>query len=95
MVTTQLLVIIMTNRFGTTEYYKEMFADLIADVQHDSPVTGDNLVEAFKLAIAEWREYHAEQVNELDRISKQLDKPGDINAQSWTYLDYPWGWATH
>lgn len=70
----------MNHKFGTTEYYKEMFADLIADVQHDSPVTGDNLVTAFKLAITEWREYHAEQVKELDRISEQLDTPGDINA---------------
>ena len=59
--------------FGSVGYYQEMFADLIADVQHDSPVTGDNLVEAFKLAVAEWREYHAGQVNELDRIAKQLN----------------------
>ena len=59
--------------YGTVGYYQEMFADLIADVQHDSPVTGDNLVEAFKLAVAEWREYHAEQVKELDRISETLN----------------------
>ena len=59
--------------YGTVGYYQEMFADLIADVQHDSPVTGDNLVEAFKLAIAEWREYHAAQLKELDRISETLN----------------------
>ena len=59
--------------YGTVGYYQEMFADLIADVQHDSPVTGDNLVEAFKLAVAEWREYHAAQLKELDRIATTLD----------------------
>lgn len=68
------------HNFGTTEYYKEMFADLIADVQHDSSVTGDNLVEAFKLAITEWRDYHAKQVKELDRISEQLNDSRDTNA---------------
>ena len=59
--------------YGTVGYYKEMFADLIADVQHDSPHTGDNLVEAFKLAVAEWRDYHAAQLKELDRISETLN----------------------
>ena len=59
--------------YGTVGYYQEMFADFIADVQHDSPVTGDNLVEAFKLAVAEWREYHDAQVKELDRIAENLN----------------------
>lgn len=59
--------------FGTVPYYQEMFADLIADIQHDNPITGDNLVEAFKLAIADWREYHDGQVKELDRITKKLN----------------------
>jgi hypothetical protein len=61
------------NEYGTVLYYKEMFSDLIADVQHDSPITSDNLVEAFKLALTEWRDYHAGQVKELDRISILLN----------------------
>ena len=60
-------------KYGTVDYYKEHFADLIADIQHDNPTFGDNLVEAFKLAITEWREYYAGQVQELDRISSQLN----------------------
>ena len=59
--------------YGTVAYYQAMFADLIADVQHDNPTIGDNLVEAFKLAIAEWREYHDSQVKELDRITTLLN----------------------
>ena len=59
--------------YGTVAYYQEMFADLIAYIQHDNPITGDNLIEAFKLAIAEWREYHDGQVKELDRIATLLN----------------------
>ena len=63
----------MRTEYGTVEYYKEMLADFIADIQHDGPELGDNLVEAFKLAIAEWREYYAGQVKELDRITNKLN----------------------
>ena len=59
--------------YGTVAYYQEMFGDLIADIQHDKPEISDNLVEAFKLAIAEWREYHEGQVKELDRIATKLN----------------------
>ena len=61
------------NEYGSVPYYQEMFSDLIADIQHDTPMTCDNLVEAFKLAIAEWRDYHDNQVKELDRISIKLN----------------------
>ena len=61
------------NEYGSVPYYQEMFSDLIADIQHETPITSDNLVEAFKLAIAEWRDYHEGQVKELDRISIQLN----------------------
>ena len=63
----------MRNEYGTVAYYQEMFADFIGDCQHDSPELGDNLVEGFKLAVAEWREYYAEQTKELDRITTKLD----------------------
>lgn len=59
--------------FGTTEYYAAQFADIIADLQHDTPVRGDNLVAGFKLAIYDWRKYHADQVVELDRIKQKLN----------------------
>ena len=63
----------MTNEYGTVPYYREMFADLIADIQYDNPAMGDSLVEAFKLSIADWREYHEGQLKELDRISTKLN----------------------
>ena len=64
----------MTNEYGTPQYYAEMFADFIADIQHDSPHTGDNLVAGFKLAIKDWRDYHVNQILELDRVEFKLDE---------------------
>ena len=64
----------MTNEYGTPQYYAEMFADFIADIQHDSPQFGDNLVAGFKLAIKDWRDYHVNQILELDRVEFKLDE---------------------
>ena len=64
----------MTNEYGTPQYYAEMFADFIADVQHDSPEFGDNLVAGLKLAIKDWRDYHVKQILELDRVEFKLDE---------------------
>ena len=60
-------------KYGTVGYFADMIADLIADTQHDNPQIGDNLVAGFKLAIDEWRKYHADQVIELDRIKEKLN----------------------
>ncbi len=65
----------MTNlkhTYGTKEYYAEVFADFIADVQHDSPEVSDNLVAGFLLAIDDWRKYHVNQILELDRVEAQV-----------------------
>lgn len=62
----------MTHQYGTVEYYAEMFADLIADIQHDSPEFSDNLVSGFLLALDDWRKYHVKQMLELDRVEVKL-----------------------
>ncbi len=58
----------MKHQYGTKEFYAEQFADLIADVQHDSPEFSDNLVSGFLLALDDWRKYHVNQILELDRV---------------------------
>ncbi len=63
----------MNNEYGTVAYYREMFSDLIADIQYSNPDIGDSLIEAFKLSIADWRDYHASQLKELDRITTKLN----------------------
>lgn len=63
--------------YGTPKYYAEMFSNLIADAQHDSPQFGDNLTEGFMLAIEQWKQYHEQQIQELERITKKVnDKIG-------------------
>ncbi len=64
----------MTYQYGTKEFYAEQFADLIADVQHDSPEFSDNLVSGFLLALDDWRKYHVNQILELDRVQLKLDE---------------------
>ena len=63
----------MTFQYGTKEFYAEQFADLIADVQHDSPEFSDNLVAGFLLALDGWRQYHANQILELDRVESKVN----------------------
>lgn len=64
----------MTHQYGTTEYYAEMFADFIADCQHDAPDISDHLVAGFKQAIDDWRQYHVKQILELDRVEFNLNE---------------------
>jgi hypothetical protein len=58
--------------YGTPEYYKEQFMDFMADAQADEPKYGDALVEGFILALQDWRDYHAQQVNEYNRIEQRV-----------------------
>ena len=63
----------MNHPYGTKEYYAEMFADFIADVQHDSPDISDGLVDGFLIALKDWRQYHVKQIVELDRVESKLN----------------------
>ena len=60
-------------KFGTPEFYKNLFADILADAQCEEPEIGDNLIAGFKMAIDDWRQYHSGMVVEFDRIKGQLD----------------------
>lgn len=58
--------------YGTVEFYAEQFADILADVQSDEPVTGNNIVEGFIRALEDWKKYHQEQVYEYERIGERV-----------------------
>ena len=73
----------MTFEYGTKEFYAEQFADLIADVQHDSPEFSDNLVAGFLLALDDWRQYHVKQILELDRAEEKLTDRGYQQLESF------------
>ena len=69
---------IMNEAYGTPLYYKKQFEDFIADAQSDSPLIGDNIIAGFKMAIDDWRQYHAKQGEEMNRIVALLDDKSGI-----------------
>lgn len=58
--------------YGTAEYYAEMFGDILADVDHSNQAYGDSIVEGFVLALNEWRDYYAKQVDECNRVEERV-----------------------
>ena len=64
---------IMNKNYGTKEYYAEQFADLISDIQHDTPDYSDNLISGFLLALDDWRQYHVKQILEIDRVEFKIN----------------------
>ena len=63
----------MRTDYGTKEFYAEQFADLIADIQHNSPECSDNLIAGFLLALDDWRQYYVKQILELDRVESNVN----------------------
>lgn len=72
----------MNRQYGSKEFYAEQFADLIADVQHDSPEFSDNLVSGFLLALDDWRQYHVKQILELDRVESNFHDQSRIQTKT-------------
>ena len=62
---------IESNNYGSVQFYTDMFADILADTQHDNPDYGDNIIAGFKAALKEWRQYHEEQLKEYQRIEQK------------------------
>jgi len=58
--------------YGTPEYYKQGFADFLADVDADQPATVDNLVEGFLMAVGEWIDYHQKQADAYSNIRERV-----------------------
>ena len=74
--------------YGTVQFYAEQFADIIADIQHDSPEVSDNLIAGFKLAISDWRKYHVDQILELDRVESKLHEQLWVLEYRKQLIDY-------
>ena len=55
------MTIISESDYGTPEFYSELFADILADVQHDRPGTGEAILQGFVMAVNDWAEYHKQQ----------------------------------
>jgi len=58
--------------YGTAEFYKEGFADYLADIDATNPATTANLIKGLFMAIDEWFEYHDEQARAYAEIRKRV-----------------------
>ena len=56
------LVIYMTDQYGTAEFYRLQFGDILADVGSGIPQrdfdTAVAIMEGFELALIDWMKYH-------------------------------------
>ncbi len=66
--------IMINEDYGSPRYYAEMIADFAADIQKGNPEYGDNLIQGFKIALQEWRDYYQGQVEELDRVISKTNE---------------------
>lgn len=66
-----ILMMIERHPYGSVEFYRNMFADLLADAQPDRKDYGDNIIAGFKAALQEWRDYHADAAKEYERLQQK------------------------
>jgi hypothetical protein len=59
-------------KYGTVEYYEDMFSDLLADVDSKDSTTTENIVQGFYRALDSWFEYHDEQARAYADIRKRV-----------------------
>ena len=59
-------------KYGTVEFYMDMFSDILADVQSDDPSTTENIIQGFYQALDSWFEYHDEQARTYAEIRKRV-----------------------
>ena len=60
--------------YGTVEFYADLFADILADVQYDRPEITDNLIEGFRQAVVDWKTYYEDQVNAMASTEKKFNQ---------------------
>ena len=60
--------------YNSVENYANLFADILCDVQADEPEIANNIVEGFKLAIAQMLMYHRYQADEYSRIQEIVNE---------------------
>jgi len=65
----------MSDKYGTAEYYSEMFSDIMADVDAEyAPNATENIYKGFLMAIDSWLEYHSYQTNEYSKFRERVRK---------------------
>ena len=60
--------------YNSVENYANLFADILCDVQANEPEIANNIIEGFKLALAQMLMYHRYQADEYLRIQKIVNE---------------------
>ena len=60
--------------YGSVRFYADLFGDIICDAHPDDQSAGDNIIEAFKLSLQEWREYYEQGAEEMKRIQQKANE---------------------
>ena len=65
----------MSDKYGTAEYYSEMFSDFLADVDAEyAPDAAENIYKGFLLAIDSWFNYHKTQADAYGEFRERVRK---------------------
>jgi|688.fasta_scaffold860136_2 hypothetical protein len=59
-------------KYGTPEYYADLFGDILADVDNSQPAYADAIVEGFIKAVDDWFNYHDEQARTYAELRKRV-----------------------
>lgn len=59
-------------KYGTVEYYVDMFSDTLADVDGEDPATVDNILNGFYVALDDWFDYHKQQADAYGELRKRV-----------------------
>jgi len=62
-----------TEPYGSVRFYAQLFDDIIADAHPSDTATGNNIIEAFRLSLKEWREYYEKGADEIKRLEDKLN----------------------
>jgi len=57
--------------FGTVEYYKSCFDDIVCDAPED-PNAPLNILKAFEASITDWLKYHSDCVQTFEQLHSEF-----------------------
>ena len=54
-------------KYGTQDYYENIFSDILADIIPDDPAITENIIYGFFDALESWRIFHANTASEYQK----------------------------
>ena len=60
------------SEYGTVEFYKNLFSDILGDIGDDGPDPSANIIEAFIMSLDEWHAYHQGAAKRYQELLNKL-----------------------